>query len=493
MIRAQNADIYLNTLLEQEGVPLTDEASQPDVFITQQNGQLIFSSSGDALINSDSKTVRIKFIIPPNDSYFRNTGLVDINEKCRVFDFAHICSSAHSLPFNYYQNENAVLPFELCRLLKHRGKQPKQFYSRQGRCPYETVARSDRGGVRRILVGCLRSFLNRKQLPYIHLSYVPANCRSLFGFRVDTDYSQESIINECARIARDFDMAWTWFIMTAGIKDFSRLKNQLRGQDVQVHCHRHLVYPDIKRNIINYSIAIGKLELINTKPSGAAAPYGEWNEALGQALAELGFEYSSEFCYGYDDLPSRPIIQGKQIPVLQLPVHPISIGRLAWAKMNEDEMIAYYRNVIDMQVARGEPCFLYDHPDAILKHPRVIKEVIRYGLERCGSWMTMTQFYNWWRSRERVRYQCRLGNNRMELKVFNNAPDLELIIEYGDALARVPLRTGTYPFERLNWVPVEIIPAPADLVKIRHYSLRMRLQNIVRSTNRNLRKVKGLI
>ena len=39
---------------------------------------------------------------------------------------------------------------------------------------------------------------------------------------------------------------------------------------------------------------------------GFAAPFGTWNDELGRAIVDCGFEYSSEFSYDYDNLPSLP-------------------------------------------------------------------------------------------------------------------------------------------------------------------------------------------
>jgi len=491
MVRTETDNIFLKSLLQQEGIPLTDERSKPEVFIEQKNGQLILSSFQHPEINFTSKSARVKFITSDSENFFRNTSLVDINERCQIPNLASIGRTERGLPFVCYQDDMLILPFNLSRLLKHRGKQTKQFYAKQGRCPTEIVARTDRGGVRRIFANCLRQFLNRRNLPYIHLSYVPKNCRSLFGFRIDTDYSQIQLLTKCAKIARNLNMAWTWFIMTAGINgNFADLKNALSGQDIQVHCHRHTVFPDLKRNIRNYSIALNKLKLIGVAATGVAAPYGEWNEELDRAFAQLGFSFSSEFCYGYDDLPSRPIIHGQFSPILQIPVHPISIGRLVWAKMDESQMIEYYRNIIDLQVARGEPCFLYDHPEKIIKFSAVVKAIIEYGLNRCGNWITLTEFNNWWQRREKVKYQCRIENNCLELIVINGFPDVELIIEFENSIARIPLNSGKYPIDQLNWEPAEIVPCPVDLTKIRQPSLRTRFQNIIWTTQRKLRTLK---
>lgn len=494
MICLENADVYLKSLVQQEGLPVTEEITSALVTINQRDGMIIFSSLANPDVNLKSRLSRVKFFTIENSDYFPNLHLVDIDCHCQIPLRANWGMTDRRIPLLYHDDTLVVFPINAAIILKHRGCRSKKFYAPQGRCPDEIVARVDRGGIRRLFSSCLRFFLNRRGLPYIHLSYVPVNCKSIFGFRVDTDYTPVEVIERCVEIARSTNTPWTWFVMTSCLDDNQlKLQELLFDQDIQVHCHRHVVFPDMKRNITNFYQAIEKLKVMDIYPVGVAAPFGEWHHALNQAFVELGFSYSSEFCYTYDDVPSRPIVNGKYSAILQIPIHPVSIGRLIPTKMNDCQMIDYFRNVIDIQVARREPCFLYDHPATILKFPSVIKEVVKYGLERCGSGMTMTEFYHWWQQREKVKYNYSIENNVLELRVTTSAPDVDMTLEYNNSLARIPLSSGKYKLDKLNWQPVEIVPSPPDLIKIRQYPLRMQIQYIARRAEQKCRNFRNAV
>lgn len=496
MVYLENPDLYLKTILEQEGIPETTDKESAAVFVSLKGNQLLLSSTPNSNTDLKSNSCPVRFITANNVPYFYNLQLVDINCKCEIPVNANLGQNDRGLPFVYYDGgEIMVIPLNTFLTLRHRGYQTKKFYTEHGRCPDETVARVDRGGIRRLISACLRMFLNQKNLPYIHLSYVPAGRKSVFGFRVDTDYTPNKIIEKCLHIPESFGMSWTWFIMTSGVipEKASLFATLLSKQDVQLHCHHHVVYPDIKRNVANYYNGLKKMQLMNLQsPSGVAAPYGEWNRAIATAFAKLGFTYSSEFCYAYDDLPSRPVIDGKHNPVLQVPVHPLSIGRLIAADMNEDAMIEYYKNVIDLQAARNEPCFLYDHPMTIIRFPRVIKAVVEYGLQRCEHWMTMTQFAEWWTKRERAKYCCRISEDSLEIYVTESNPELELVVEFNEFRARVPFVSGKYSLAALNWTPVEKKTCPADIAKIRHETPVWKLKTHLRRLRRQLRDLSML-
>ncbi|MEO0021294.1 MAG: hypothetical protein ABIK48_03880 [candidate division WOR-3 bacterium] len=495
MIYLENPDLYLETILGQEGVPVTDDKENAAVFVYLKDNQLLLSSAPNPNTELKNRSCPVKFITANNFPYFHNLQLVDINCRCDIPANANLGHSDRGLSFVYYDGgETMVIPCSPFSTLRHRGYQTKKFYTRQGRCPDETVARVDRGGVRRLIAACLRMFFNQKNLPYIHLSYVPAGCKSVFGFRIDTDYTPIKIIKKCLSIPESFGMSWTWFIMTSEVtvNEAPIWAAVLSNQDVQLHCHYHVVYPDIKRNITNYYNGLEKMRLMNLIPSGVAAPYGEWHRAIATAFAKLGFTYSSEFCYAYDDLPSRPVIDGTFTPVLQVPVHPVSLGRLIAAGMNEDAMIEYYKNIIDLQVARNEPCFLYDHPLTIIRFPRVIKAVVEYGIHRCGRWMSMTQFTDWWTKREKSKYQCRVSEQSLEIDVTEPNSELELVIELNEFAARVPYVSGKYSLTTLNWKPVEKKPCPADIAKIRYETPVWKLKNHLRLLRRQLRDLRIL-
>jgi len=492
-------DQYLRAVLNQEGVPAVEHRDGTSEFvITQSNSQLILSTGTLQLEEIESERVMVKFIVPDESTIFRNTGVIDISAPCLVPKSANVGKTDKGRPVighnrNGGGNNWIILPLKLATLLKHRGTRVKQFPSPEGRFPYETVAVADRGGIRRLLAGCLRSLCFSRNLPYVHLAYVPNDARSVFGFRVDTDFSSSAEIAEAVRIAEKFGMAWTWFVSTAHINNnLKGLVKLLSGQDVQLHGHRHVIYSGFDRNYRNFFQGLKVLQNAGIRPVGAAAPYGEWNQALNDVFVELGFEYSSEFAYSWDDIPSRPIVNGKENQVLQIPVHPISLGRLAWAGMDQEQMIRYYKRVVDWQVARGEPCFLYDHPGMIVRYPEVVSEVIKYGLERCGTWITMSDYCRWWQKREQVRFGCFINEQILKLAVENETSEICLIVEHQQGIARVQLSPKRHRLELLPWQPVQALPFDPKELQTRKWNLRFFIQELERQIRRRLQMRKEM-
>jgi hypothetical protein len=360
-----------------------------------------------------------------------------------------------------------LLPFELAEVLADTGSGPRVFPSRTGRPVFETVAKVNRGEVRRFVANGLRLLLNERDLPYARLSYVPGDKDSIFCFRVDTDFGPTEEIEAVAGMAHKLSMRFTWFINTrAAESELGRLTGTaLKGQDIQLHCYRHRVYPDYERNHEDMSRGLGLLRLADVNPVGVAGPYGEWNETWSRAALDLGLEYSSEFGIGYDDVPFRPIVNGQRASLLQVPVHPICLGRLSAARAQQDEMAGYFKTIVDTQAVRLEPCLLYDHPTSLVRFASQFEEVASYAKERCGGWVTMTDYARWWTEREKTDYRLGRKPDGLTVRTGTAAEDLRLVLEKDNMVASVPLTATTVKYSELEWrtrpVPALCAGSPA--------------------------------
>jgi hypothetical protein len=227
-------------------------------------------------------------------------------------------------------------------------------------------------------------------------------------------------------------------------------------------------------------------------PVGVVAPYGEWNPNLNRALERLGFEYSSEFCLAYDDLPFRPVVGGRLSKVLQVPVHPVCLGRLSAARASEAQMAAYFRSIVDLQVARQEPCFLYDHPERIAQFSDLLADVLQYGKERCGSVTTMTEFARWWQRRERFEWSARVSDGRLEVEAKRTESDLAVAIDMDGRFALLPAAAGTWPLSELEWraLPEPVRFDPKSLAA-RKPSLMLHARSLQRKARKNLQGQRG--
>ena len=131
----------------------------------------------------------------------------------------------------------------------------------------------------------------------------------------------------------------------------------MKDQEIGVHCYDHFFSPTFSRTLRMFKKQSDTLKKAGIAFKAYAAPYGKWDAEFGKALASLGFEFSSEFSYDYDNLPGDT---GNGM--LQVPVHPICIGSLKRHSYSDEKMIRYFDFVVRRKLAAREPMFFYHHP-----------------------------------------------------------------------------------------------------------------------------------
>ncbi|MCH7759953.1 polysaccharide deacetylase family protein [candidate division TA06 bacterium] len=371
------------------------------------------------MINIHCQPCRIAFIQPTQESLWKNLSFIDLDMKgyrCREARFGRINGKESAIYFGSKGKGYVLaLPFDVHQALTDTRTKRKAFYfERAKKFPDERVSLVSKGEVRRLVASCLRDLFHRRGLPYCHLFYYPDGYKNALVLRMDTDLSKSRDLLKIYEIARNQRMSISWFI---NVKHQERILDKIaqmekHGQEMGVHCYVHKIFPDFERNFENIRKARDLLKENGIHPIGFAAPYGMWNENLCHVLEELGFEYSSEFSLNYDDLPFYPVIGNHFSKVLQIPIHPVSIGNLRLARFRKEEMIDYYRKVIDQKWSQNEPLFLYSHPEQGYKE--AIDFMIHYGKEKEGLWMTnFSSFMRWWKVRERAEYSIGLENDQL--------------------------------------------------------------------------------
>jgi hypothetical protein len=346
------------------------------------------------------------------------------------------------------------LPFRLGTATRVGRARVRAFPVRAPRPVVERVAARDRGEVRRAVMSAVRRLLDAQSLPCVRLAFCPPGSPTALGFRVDTDYCAREGLVATRRLADEAGMSFSWFFNTeAHGALLGELGPLLVGQDVQVHCHRHEVFRSVRANRENIAKATAILLTHGYRAVGVASPYGDWNPSWDRALAELGLCYASDFVAGYDELPFRPLVRGRLSPVLQIPVHPICLGRLHAARASMDSISDYYRRLVERKAALREPCLLYDHPGGIAADRELLVRILRDARELCGVSLTLTEYARWWHRREQVRLEVVLQPDAVELVVKRGDEQVEAEIEARGQYARVPLRSGRYPLAGLSWRP----------------------------------------
>ncbi len=291
----------------------------------------------------------------------------------------------------------AVLPFDPAALACDRRSAMKSFYAARRRLPFERVSLVSKGGVRRITSKALAWLHHRGGFPYVHLWYYPGNQRSVFALRIDTDYAGRSEIDGLHELFQRLHTPVSWFVDAGSQRGFLNLYAQFSGDEVGIHCFDHRGAGEPGARATDIRRAIAEFGSAGLHAGSYAAPYGTWDERLAADVEQFNFNYSSEFSYDYDNMPSTPYAGGRYLSTLQVPVHPISVGGLRRQGFGEEEMISYYRIQIERKLRLREPIILYHHPGD--GHPAVLESMVRSAKDHALSPTRMADFAAWWRGR----------------------------------------------------------------------------------------------
>lgn len=330
-----------------------------------------------------------------------------------------------------------------------------------GRELTERVALRPKGAIRRRLLGRLREAVMRAGGLWARLAPYPHPYRSVFGFRVDLDEPEPADYDRFARGRTPLEDCTTHFLNTHAYGELRGVLADLRGRDVQSHGHFHHVYRDPEANRRNVERAHEILLREGFAPGGFAAPGGRWNAGLDRALEAFGYDYSSDFGIGYDDLPFFPWLGDRFSAVLQVPIHPICEGLFLEAGARGGRPIAdHLVGAVRRGIAAGEPALVYGHPERRLaRFAWVLAELARAVAGEELLWRaTLTEFARWWRVRGALRWAVvPRGEGRYEVQFddWDSSYPLALEVVRGAHVAsipvpgpRMPLNLGSFVFER---------------------------------------------
>jgi peptidoglycan/xylan/chitin deacetylase (PgdA/CDA1 family) len=519
MVALLNGQQQWRSLLEREGVPFRvlertpakevptarvlvvdgtpDEAGRHLLDDYIGRGAAILAGAGTAeqlLGRGKTRRARLAYVAPDDSALFVGLGVVDTDITTEMPVEAQHGWAGRRRGAVYTGSvgrcQLVILPFELPVLMNDTRAASRRFVAGRGRQPVERVSTVARGEVRRLIANCLRYLLARQGLPYVRLSPFPAGIRGLCGLRIDTDAGDDSSIERTLRILDDSHVVASWFVNTSNLPTRAAL-NRLseRGQDIQLHCFRHRVFPSYRESLDDIDAGRRQLAERGVRAVGYAAPFGEWNTDLQRAVADAGLVYSSEFAYSYDDLPVRPILDSDTSATLQVPVHPICLGALGRARTTTSDVLVYYENLARHRWARREPCLVYDHPVNNDESASLLQRTLEHLRGQCGNWTTLTNYVQWWRSRETVLYACSVTPDVIDLHLAGAVGRFEVIVEYEGREAWVELGSTEVRLSELDWrsLPAYVSgPRPDD--RVRRPDVAQTLRETHRAWQRNLQK-----
>lgn len=364
-------------------------------------GAVLCSTKVHARIRQTTvQSTNVNYFYPIDDSIFRSIGIIDVYTRCRLAwnanDLKTNKGSLGAYIGTLSKDLIIALPFDPASLVFDRRTAVKSFYSPAHRIPFETVSLVSKGKVRQLVSCCLEFLHHRRKLPYVHLWHFPNGERSVFCFRIDTDYGTDDQIQDLSSVIHRNGISATWFIDVKSQEKSLKLFKEMHKQELGIHCYEHQIFPGYERNIKNIQKAQALLHNAKIEAKGFAAPYGSWNEELGRAIVKCGFEYSSEFSYDYDNVPAISRLEHSE-GTLQVPVHPICIGSLKRHGYCDASMICYFENAIRQRLATREPMIFYHHPKD--GHYTVLNWMFHELRQKHVPITTMNEYARWWKMR----------------------------------------------------------------------------------------------
>ncbi|MBC8526674.1 MAG: polysaccharide deacetylase family protein [Candidatus Cloacimonetes bacterium] len=443
-------------------------------YVKSGGAVLVDAEMSSELLNVNMKKFRIKYLIPEKNSIYSEVGLVDIYQNGLIPKDGDISSLDNGLKIKIKEIGKGIvliLPFNVNKAILDFSTSCRRFYFKRKELPSERVSKISKGEIRKIVRISLEYLHHIQGLPFVQLWYYPKGNKNIFAFRVDTDFSKQKDTKALYKICKKNEIPGSWFVETKTsmqwLTDFKKMQNQ----EIGLHCYRHRVFKDYNSNRRNLEKGIKILNKYDIKPVGFVSPYGEWNYNLGKAIGNANFQYSSEFSLDYDDLPFYPYLKNRFSKVLQIPIHPISIGRLRRSHFTDEEMMQYYINIIIRKIKLNEPIIFYHHPSH--KKFDIFDSIFKFINEHSIKKFDFARLSSWWVKRNEVKFNAILEDEKVIIGSNNFSSDFWLRIssaKYGNSITQIRPEIN---LRNLEWHKKgEIISLHKDINHIRQFSWR---------------------
>ncbi|MDI6802966.1 MAG: polysaccharide deacetylase family protein [Bacteroidota bacterium] len=423
-----------------------------------------------------SKKDYIKYLVSDLLGVFADSEIIDVYTNATISEGASHLKTDKNIPAvlasKYGDGFVVIMPFDVDALLESTKSKKKNFYAEGKRLPYENVSLVSKGSLRRLITKAIEMIYSHSNLHFAHKWYYPDGKKSVSIFRVDTDYGTEQQVDSLYKLSQKYKIPITWFVDVKSQQKWIGKYTEMQNQEIGVHCYEHTVYESYADNYSNIRKALEMMKASGINPKGFAAPFGKWNSSLGQAVRDLDFEYSSEFAYDYDNLPSFT-----NYSTLQIPVHPICIGSLRRQGYTTGQMIAYYENEIEKKLKLNEPIIFYHHPTN--ENIDVVEKIFQRMQLIDIPKLTMHQFTGWWNKREKAKVMIQQDGTILNVNTEHTIPELRLRLASPAGKETITAPEPLIDLDKISWQEKEIpIPLPKDIHRIRKYNIWMLINKI---------------
>ncbi|MGE5861948.1 MAG: hypothetical protein ACM34J_15390 [Ignavibacteria bacterium] len=375
----------------------------------------------------------------------------------------------------------AHIPFPVNEVITKINHKRKNFYFRSERLPNEVVRLQSLGSIRRFLFSVLEFLHHRRGIPFIHTWFFPRNVPSVFTFRIDSDKGSRDEIDDLYKLLDRFEIPGSWFLDVKSHEEWMSYFKIFHNQELGIHCYEHATYNSFEKNFNNFFKAAEILKKNNIEFKGFAAPLGRWNYFINDAAEKIGFTYSSEFGFDYDNLPSFPWLSQRFSNILQLPVHPICAGSMRRVQFSKEQMLEYFIDYIQKQIDLREPVCLYHHPTH--HYNEVFESVFGYINRQNIIKLSYSQYAEWWIKRlsAKPRFIWDITNKNIHAETSGTNEDVWYrVCLPGNKEVILPLNCGEFSVSSFNSVEQKkIYKAPSDLFRIRKFDRRHIIYNLL--------------
>ncbi|GGP07815.1 polysaccharide deacetylase family protein [Oceanobacillus neutriphilus] len=300
----------------------------------------------------------------------------------------------------------------------------------------ERVSAIDKRSISNVLVYVLKLAHQLAGIPYIGLWYYPEKEKTLFMFRVDVDGAEGYNTEKMSDISKNYGVEATFYVnKDLCINDINALQAIDSFHTIGNHGDIHNVFDSFQDNETNIlSCQEWLLNNLGAETNLYVSPRGLWNESLALALEKLDFKCSSDFGYHIDGFPYHPVVNGKRLNLLQIPVHPHNVGRAQvyanesgnFEEVEPENITEYYKRIIDEKAEKNEPIMLFGHPHGLGYQDEVLNNVFSYIKEQGIQSISISKFADWWLKRSKTDIQVNIDKNTNTYAIETSDKDVSI-------------------------------------------------------------------
>jgi len=191
-----------------------------------QNGGCILTEAdiAEKALNIKTKNIFIKFILPEIDDIFNQNIICDVFKNCEAASESNLLPNQNGVNTTFAaeigKGKVIVFPSGFSSLITTSKVKRKNFYTEFGNVETnERVAAISKGALYHLIKNALENLYHHRNLPFINLWQFPDGEKSIFSFRVDTDFGSHEQLNNLHNLFQKNNISATWFVDTKSIEN----------------------------------------------------------------------------------------------------------------------------------------------------------------------------------------------------------------------------------------------------------------------------------